>query len=132
MRVAVARHGDRISPVLDVARQFVLLDLDPENGNETARSEVRIESMDLVGRTRRIVETGTHVLICGAISLHLETMLRSAGVNVIPNTCGPIDEIIAAFVEGRLTDRSFLMPGCTGQRRRFRRRGGCGRRGRKW
>lgn len=118
--------------MLDVARQFVLLDLDREKAGRITRSEFRIESMDLVGRARRIIELGTHVLICGAVSMHLETMLLSAGVNVIPNTCGPIDEVIAAFIEGRLTNRSFLMPGCTGQRRRFRRRGGCGRKGRKW
>jgi predicted Fe-Mo cluster-binding NifX family protein len=126
MRVVLPVYGDRISPVLDVARRFVLLDV--YRDNVVARREARINNADLVARAKRIVELGSHVLICGAISWPLESMLVSAGVRVIPNTCGSVDEVIAAFMAGQLTEQAFLMPGCTGQRRRFRhrRRGGRG------
>jgi predicted Fe-Mo cluster-binding NifX family protein len=112
--------GERISPVLDVARQFLLVDvtLDAEIG----RRQARIEHQDFVAQAKQIVGLEPNVLICGAISRPLETLLVSAGVRVIPNTCGAVDEVIAAFVSGRLTEQAFLMPGCTGRHRRFRRR----------
>jgi predicted Fe-Mo cluster-binding NifX family protein len=59
------------------------------------------------------------VLICGAISRPLEAMLLSAGVEVIPQTCGPVEEVLKAFMSGKLTEKAFLMPGCCGRRRRF-------------
>jgi predicted Fe-Mo cluster-binding NifX family protein len=120
MRVALPINGERISPVLDVARRFLLVDVAPDS--EVGRREARIEHQDLVAKAKRIVELGPHVLICGAISRPLETLLVSAGVRVIPNTCGAVDEVVAAFVSGRLTEQAFLMPGCTGRHRRFRRR----------
>jgi hypothetical protein len=48
-------------------------------------------------------------------------MLVSAGMTVIPNACGPAEDIIRSFVSGKFTDRSFLMPGCC---RHNRNRGG--------
>jgi len=66
------------------------------------------------------------VLICGAISRPLEMMLVSEGMQVIPHTCGPVEDVIRAYVSGRLTDQAYLMPGCCGQRRRTRARGGRG------
>jgi predicted Fe-Mo cluster-binding NifX family protein len=127
MRVSLPVHGDRISPVLDVARRFVVLDVNVEG--EVTRRNVRIENTDPVTRARRIVELGADVLICGAISWPLEVMLASAGMRVIPNTCGPVEEVIAAFIEGKLSEQAFLMPGCTGQRRCQRRRHRHGKKG---
>jgi Pyruvate/2-oxoacid:ferredoxin oxidoreductase delta subunit/predicted Fe-Mo cluster-binding NifX family protein len=132
MRIAVPVHAERISPLVDVARRFVLLDVSRNTAG--ARREVQIESADLVARAKRIAQLGSDVLICGAISRPLESMLLSAGVKVIPNTCGAVDEVVAAFVAGQLTEEAFLLPGCDGGGRglgrgRGRGRGrGCGRR----
>lgn len=122
MRVALPIHGERISPVFDVAARFVLLDVNP--GDEVTRREVRIEDRDPIAKTKRIVALGSHVLICGAISWPLESMLFSAGVRVIPNSCGSVEEVVAAFIAGDLTDQAFLMPGCRGRHRRHRHRHG--------
>jgi predicted Fe-Mo cluster-binding NifX family protein len=65
-------------------------------------------------------------LICGAISWPLELALTSAGIEVIAQTCGDVDEVLEAFLAGQLEQEKFLMPGCCGRRRRFRK----GRRGR--
>lgn len=116
MRLMVATLRDRISPVLDVARRFVLVDA--TDGVETTRREVWVENTQLVARAKKIARAGAQVLICGAISRPLEALLVSAGVHVIPNTCGMVDEIIEAFLSGRFTERAFLMPGCCGTRRR--------------
>jgi len=114
-------HLNRISPVVDVARQFLLLELEPRGGPARRRSEVQLQQTEPLTRARALAELGPQVLICGAISRSFEAMLASAGVQVISNTCGPADEVIAAYVAGQLTDDAFLMPGCP--RRGSRHRG---------
>jgi predicted Fe-Mo cluster-binding NifX family protein len=85
---------------------------------------VRLEGDDLVARAKLLAELGPRLLICGAVSWPLEAMLSSAGIRVIPNIRGSVDEVIAAFIAGRLTDPAFRLPGCCGRggRRRARHR----------
>jgi predicted Fe-Mo cluster-binding NifX family protein len=118
MRVAVSTWSGRVSPVFDVAKHLLLVDLDGEA--QSGREEAAIVETEPVARAGRVAQLGVDVLICGAISVPLEAMLISAGVRVIPHTCGPVDEVLQAFAGGRLTDGAFLMPGCCGRRRRFR------------
>ena len=122
MKVVLAIDRDRISPVLDAARYFLLVIASSDGA--LIRKEVIIADADPVTKVKRIAELGGDVLICGAISWPLEAMLTSAGVRVIPNTCGPLDEVIAAFFRGELTEQAFLMPGCPGRQLRRRHRQG--------
>jgi predicted Fe-Mo cluster-binding NifX family protein len=118
MKVAIPTWCGAISPVFDVARHLLVVDI--EDGAEIDRNEMAFEDKDLASRTRRVAGLGVNVLICGAISWPLEAMLASAGVRVIPQTCGPAEEVLRAFISGQLTDTAFLMPGCCGRRRRVR------------
>jgi len=119
MRAAIPVSDGRISPVFDAARRLLLVDI--ENGREVWRTEQIVEESDLSPRARRVAESGAEVLICGAISRPLEAMLSSAGVEVIPQTCGLVEDVLKAFISGRLTERAFVMPGCCGRRRRYAR-----------
>ncbi|MBN2560238.1 MAG: NifB/NifX family molybdenum-iron cluster-binding protein [Phycisphaerae bacterium] len=127
MRVAVPTWTGRVSPVFDVAKRLLVVTLD--GGGEISREEAAIEEGLLTARAKRVAQLGVDVLICGGISVPLEAMLVSAGVRVIPHTCGTVEEVIQAFASGRLTDQTFLMPGCCGRRRRFRGRHRGGRPG---
>ncbi|NQU20524.1 MAG: NifB/NifX family molybdenum-iron cluster-binding protein [Candidatus Nealsonbacteria bacterium] len=118
MRTVIPIADGRISPVFDVARRLLLVD--SENEREVRRTEEVLEEPELAARARRVAELGADVLICGAISRPLEAMLLSAGVEVIPQTCGPVEDVIRAFVSGQLTEQAFVIPGCCGHRRRFR------------
>lgn len=122
MKVVLAIDGDRISPVLDAARRFLVVT--PRLDGALIRQEVLVSDADPVTKAKRIVELGARVLICGAVSWPLEAMLTSAGMRVIPNTCGPLNEVTAAFFTGALTERAFLMPGCPGRQHRHRHRHG--------
>lgn len=124
MRIAIPSWQDRVSPVFDVAKSLLLVDV--AGGRELGRRESAIRRIDPLARAREVAGFGTEVLICGAISWPLEMALSAAGVRVIPQTCGPVDEVLEAFLLGQLTSNAFLMPGCCGRRRRFRgrRRGG--------
>lgn len=125
MRIAIPNWQGRISPVFDVARDLLLVDA--RNGEEISRREVAVQTSNLTARAKRVAELGPDLLICGAVSWPLEVMLNSAGVKVIQQVCGPVEEVLRAFLSGQLTERAFLMPGCCGRRRQF---GGRRRRGR--
>ena len=126
MRIAIPIADDRVSPVFDVARR--LLVADAEQDVVASRTEEALEEQALELRARRVAELGVNVLICGAISRPLESMLVSAGVEVIPQTCGQVDEVLRTFLSDQLVGDAFVMPGCCGRRRRFR---GGRRRGRR-
>jgi predicted Fe-Mo cluster-binding NifX family protein len=113
MKIALPIYSGRISPVFDVARQLWLTD----TAGAGLPQELPLEGPDLTARTRRLAELGVDVLICGAISRPLENMLLSAGIQVIPNTCGPVETVLAAYLAGQLGTETFLMPGCCGRRR---------------
>jgi predicted Fe-Mo cluster-binding NifX family protein len=125
MRTAIPIAEGRISPLFDVARRLLLVDI--ENEREVRRTEEVMEERELAARARRVAELGADVLVCGAISRPLEAMLLSTGVEVIPQTCGPVEDVLKALVSGQLTEQAFVIPGCCGHRRRFRSDGLSGR-----
>ena len=127
MRLAIPHWQGRVSPVLDVAGSLLLVDLD--RGGETNRQSVALEEDSIKDRAKRIADLGVNALICGAISWPLELALTSAKIEVIPQTCGDVEQVVSAYLTGQLHQGSFLMPGCRGRRKRFR-RGGRGAGGR--
>ena len=127
MRVAIPHWQGRVSPVFDVAGNVLLVDV--ADGKEQARQNVAVEAEQPQARASLLAGHGAAVLICGAISWPLEMALASAGIEVIPQTCGDIEQVLAAFVNGQLQQDAFLMPGCCGRRRQFRARCRRGRRG---
>ena len=135
MKVAIPYWQGRVSPVLDVAGRFLVVDL--EAGHEVSRQDVSLGTAGPLERARELKQAGAEAVICGAISRPVESALQSVGIAVIPHTCGPVEEVLVAFISGQLNQDAFLMPGCCGRRRRFgadRRRGGrCCRQGlRRW
>ena len=126
MRLAIPVWQGRISPVFDVAGQLLLVEL--ADAREVARQEQMVDETTVDERARKLAELGVETLICAGISQSLETELASRGIRVTAHICGNVEEVLAAFVAGRLREERFAMPGCCGQRRQ-RHRGGCGRRG---
>ena len=118
MRLAIPTWNGRISPVFDVAERLLLVDLD--EGSEVTRQEALIDETNVASRVSRITDLRVDTLICGAISRALEGRLAAAGVYVVPDTCGLVEDVLRAFSSGELTEQAFLMPGCCGRRRRFK------------
>lgn len=129
MNVAIPTLEARVSPVFDVAQMVVLVELDGDR--ELRRQTLPLHSQDVTRRVAELSQLGVQVLICGAISRPLEATLVAAGIRVIPQTCGPVEEVLRAYVAGQLNDRAYLMPGCCGgRRRRWHGAGSCGQHGR--
>ena len=117
MKVAIPHWQGRVSPVFDVAGNVLVIEID--GGAERARQDVVFNVDGHQARAARLTETGADVLVCGAISKPLEVAVSAAGIEVMPQTCGEVGSVLAAFIDGRLSQGAFLMPGCCGRRRRF-------------
>ncbi len=125
MKVAIPYWQGRVSPVFDVAENVLVVEIG--DGVELSRSEVAFDAENPQVRAACLAQTGADLLICGAISRELEMSLSAAGVEVISQTCGYIEQVLQAFAQGQLDQNAFLMPGCGCRRRRChrgRRRGG--------
>ncbi len=122
MKVAIPEWQGRVSPVFDVARHLKIFEI--EDGQARFSGEWDCESVDPSRRATRLAETGTTVLVCGAISRPQEMAVTAAGIQVIAQICGNVDDVAGAFAKGQLPAKPFFMPGCGGgQRRRCRRHG---------
>lgn len=123
MKIAIPQWQGRVSPVFDVAANLLIVEV--VEGRETGRQAICPLAVDPLARARHVAQLQVDVLICGAVSWPLEMALSSEGVRVISHICGEVEEVLKAFVEGRLSAEEFSMPGCCGRRRRMRRgRGG--------
>ena len=114
MLIAIPNCQGRVSPVFDVAARLLLIRLKGEA--ELQRREVVLcvnQPNDMVSS---LVELGVDVLVCGAISRLLQAALTRAHIRVVPQICGEIDAVIAAYQGGRLDRPEFIMPGCCGGR----------------
>jgi predicted Fe-Mo cluster-binding NifX family protein len=112
MRIAIPNQQDRVSPVFDSAKNIVLVDI--KNGQQVRSTKRALARMDPLARARDVRQLGVDVLVCGAISWPLKNALLSAGVEVIAHICGLIEDVIEAFLNKKLAERAFIMPGCLG------------------
>jgi predicted Fe-Mo cluster-binding NifX family protein len=126
--VALTTWNGRISPVLDVARQVLLVDV--RDGCATARREETLPGTDPQAQAARLMALGPSTLICGAVSRPMADLLAAANIRVVPFTAGPVEDVLAAWLTGRLPDPALSMPGCGGRNRGRHRRGAGGRNGR--
>lgn len=126
MRVAVAIWNGRISPVLDVARQVLMIGV--ENGRVAERREASLPGTDPRIQAARLAELGADVLVCGAASRPMLDMLNAMKIKVVPFVAGDIEQVVAAWLAGALPNPALSMPGCCGQWRHGRCGIGRGRR----
>lgn len=109
MRIAIAAWEGRVAPVLDWARRVLVAEV--ENGRACERREYALQGADLWSRASELLDLRAEVLICGAISAPLENALTLGGVRVYGFVCGPIEEVLAAYLDGTLSSPRFAMPG---------------------
>ena len=115
MKVALTTWNGRISPVFDVARQILLIEV--EDRRVVSRHEEMLPGIDPQAQAARLTVLGPQVLICGAISQPMTVLLATESIQVIAFTAGPVEEVLAAWLAGRLPTPALSMPGCCGPRR---------------
>jgi predicted Fe-Mo cluster-binding NifX family protein len=100
----------RISPVLDVAGRFLVINF--EKGREISRREFLVAQTGAASLVDGIKEMGAEVLLCGAVSQLLAYGLTRSGVRVLPYHCGDLEAVVQAFLLDTLDQPEFCMPGC--------------------
>jgi predicted Fe-Mo cluster-binding NifX family protein len=109
MRVAVSIWEDRISPVFDVSRKILILEM--ENGTLAGTIVERFTDDDPIHKLHRLRSLQVNTLICGAISRSVADMLIAGGIQTIPFVSGKQEDVIAAYLAGELPGVRFAMPG---------------------
>ncbi|MCG8334496.1 MAG: dinitrogenase iron-molybdenum cofactor biosynthesis domain-containing protein [Proteobacteria bacterium] len=110
MKTAITIWNDRISPVFDVARNLVILEIE---GNVIKQKSLEIFPGDQPERKAlRMKELGVNTLICGAISKYVARLISVHRIEIIPFISGETDVIIKAFLSGQLPNPRLMMPGC--------------------
>ena len=130
LRIALSTWNGRISPVFDVAQKLLLVDV--AGGREVARTVIEMNEQAFALRAAKVRELGANVLLCGAISRALAALVDSSGVKLVAFLAGEVEDVLGAYLAGKLPAPEFMMPGCPcparGRCRRQAYRGGRGRR----
>jgi len=119
MKVALTVWNGRISPVFDVSRKILVLDI--HDGVVAGKREEQVEGIDPAQKAGKLAQWQVRELICGAISRPLAGLFAAYGIRTIPFVAGDAEDVIEAYLARKLPNRSMAMPGyCGGGRRRFR------------
>ena len=100
MRLAIPVWENKISPLLDTASRFLIVEVDKRK--EVSRYITPVVKKDLYERCMKLKENGVDVLICGAVSRELSNMIATSGIVVFPEISGMVDEILTAYSKGTL------------------------------
>lgn len=120
-RLAIPVWRETVSTVFDFSQRVLLIDT--QGNREISRREVSLPDEPAPQRASRLDRLGVQVLVCGAISQSLARFVTQSDILLVPFVSGPIDEVLAAYLCGRLADFRFLQPGSPPAARRRWRRG---------
>ena len=127
MRIAVPIWRGIVSPLFESAGCLLVVRF--AQGAELDRKRIQLTNETPAARAQLLWLQRVEVLICGALSRPVQRMLEANEVRVIGWIKGEVEEVLTAFVAGRLGQARFQLPGRRRRRakqtdRRGRRRGG--------
>ncbi len=122
MKVAIPAWAGQVSTVFDFAHSLLLVEI--HSGKEVSRSEIPLDENPSILRAGILSRFGVKVLICGTISRSLATVVAGYGIEIIPFVSGIVDEVIDAYMTGRLAEARFFLPGCPASATELRKRRG--------
>ncbi len=109
MKAAITVWEDRVAPVFDVSGEILIIEL--ASGRILSRERAALVGQEGTEKILKISQLGVEVLICGAISRFLQDLVVAHSIYVIPFVSGNAEEVLEAWIAGRLDRDEFLMPG---------------------
>jgi predicted Fe-Mo cluster-binding NifX family protein len=109
MRIALTIWEDKVSPLLDTANKLLIID--SETQKKVSRFEALVLERDISRRCHFIRDLNIDVLICGGVSRQLSEMLMALEIKVVSGISGPAEDVLDAYLKGKLLDSTFFMPG---------------------
>jgi predicted Fe-Mo cluster-binding NifX family protein len=95
--------------------------LDVRHGRVLERREAMLPGTNPLEQARRMAALAPSVLICGAISHPMARLLEAHHIEVVPFTAGAVEDVLQAWLGGKLPSPDLCMPGCCARRCRRRR-----------
>ncbi len=123
MKAAFTIWNDRISPVFDVAGNALLLEA--EQKKILHQEVLALPMSSAVDKLTFLSHEKVDLLVCGAITRSLQCAVEARGIKVYPFCSGDICDLVKAWLEERLDQACFAMPGCGRGCRRNGRGNGC-------
>ena len=114
---------DQVSTTFDFARKLLIVAAEGER--EVSRKEAVLGDEPVDRKARKLRDLGVQVVLCGAVSQPLAQAVFQVGIRIVPYISGQVDDVLGAYLCGRLSEPRFMQPGCRpGARKRWRH--GCG------
>lgn len=110
MIIALPVFQTEISSVFDFACDFLIIHVD--HNKEVHRQNFHCQEEDQNAKIQLLIEHKVQLLICGAVSNFIYNRLAGYNIKVIPNISGDINSVLNAFINNRLNEPSFRLPGC--------------------
>lgn len=110
--IAIPVFQERISPLFDEARKFVLFEAG--EGRIIQKSTVPMSGESSAMRVIRLREVGVTTIICGAVSGYLSGVIAEQGLILYSWQSGPVDEVIALYLSGGLKQAEGCGKPCRG------------------
>ncbi len=120
MKTAITVWDGRIAPVFDVSGQLLLIE--SEGKRVVGERIIPFQQNTLNDRISFLLNEGVEHIICGAISCQAQALAENAGISVNGFIAGDRNDVVNAWLEGRLLEGKFAMPGCGRRKRCCRRR----------
>ena len=108
--VAIPRFQEIVAPCFEVAKYFVVTRF--ADDGRISRETIQCSGCEGFGRVALLRDNRVDVLICGGIKGFYRDMLTTAGVKVIANAGGTVDEILAAYSKGEFGAAGGEKPVC--------------------
>lgn len=111
MKVAITVWGKRISPVFDVARTLLIVEIPGRHQSHDGQLVRFPPDGTTETVVRFLLNAGIDTVICGAISRQPAERLEAGGIRLIPFIAGRVDQIVMGFASGSPIT-GYAMPGC--------------------
>ena len=128
----MSQWRNRVAPLFDASQHLLVGESSGYGFEVEIIGSLNIGEAKIEDKVQLLKEAKVDLLICGAISKELESLILSEGIEVDSFVAGEIEHVLRAFSAGALRDgQSYSMPGCSQVRHRSRHRrnrGSCQRR----
>lgn len=98
--IALPVFQDRLSPLLDEARKFVVITLSGDAITE--RTVIKINEQSAFIRIERLKEMGVSVILCGAVSDVVAKFIIEREFQLYSWLTGTVDEVVEQYKQGAL------------------------------
>jgi len=107
--IAISLHDQRVAPVFDVSRQFLILSDGGTTG--TTGSVITVSEGDPCRKALLLEKLQVKTIICGGISETAAMFIRGRGMALHAFIRGTVTEVLEAFRAHTLDEARFVMPG---------------------